>query len=562
MEIRDSRPACLYFRLRALLVSHLSPLFSFPLDSHLPGLTYDEFKERIKKLPTPAPVFLNRDDFDIITEHGILCDAAGEFGRDQFQAMMRGEMKNYAQRQMASAMEWTQSRESKSIMLMLKIVGISIETIAKQVRDLHRKIFEEKGKVPGMEHQPAPSRHGHGQGEYSPSLLELSAHIQTIITAQQDQSDKLDCLLKQKLSGDAKLPASSVDGGSGTEEDAGGESEVEARLTAAAEVLCDVQDAVEAQDEKLDKVLSMVAAADERHSHLAPLVESLRKSLERLQQRDARAASPPAARTPDTQHGADGAGQRETDAETANLQGGSFPSSPHTPTNPPTPSERSGAADQSLTNQADGIARRSARRRNQALASNSEELADGARPAGKIASGAGEVDQKDGDGGRAGRVGGRAGAGESMGSSWRESRVLAPPPLHPSGSDASSRRNQARTRDRRHSHAPVQLVDNGCDTVYVPGLHLSSCVHCLRQCRTRAGSPLRPCVCVCGVHLEEASTSLDADSRYNDSRGSCGFSKRDACNTGGACRRRPQDLAEKQAHHLRRCSICGSATVT
>ena len=472
---------------RSFLVPRL-----LPLDPHLPGLTYDEFKERIKKLPTPAPVFLNRDDFDIITEHGILCDAAGEFGRDQFQAMMRGEMKNYAQRQMASAMEWTQSRESKSIMLMLKIVGISIETIAKQVRDLHRKVFEEKGKVPGMEHQPAPSHDGHGQGEQSPCLLQLSAHIQTLITAQQDQSDKLDCLLKRKHSGDAKQPTSSVDGGSDTEEDVGGESEVEARLTAAAEVLCDVQDVVEAQDGKLDEVLSMVAAADERHSHLAPLVESLRKSLELLQQRDARADSLPVARAPDTQHGADGAGRRDTDEETANLQGGSFPSSPHTPTNPPTPTERSGAADQRLTNQAGGIARRRARRHNRALASNSEGLADGARPEGNITSRAGVVDQQDGDGGRASRVGGRAGAGESMGSSWRQSRVLAPPPLHPSESDASGRRNQARARDRRHPHASVQLVDNGCDTVYVPGLCMQD-DKCKPACGCGGRVLARPC---------------------------------------------------------------------
>ena len=48
-------------------------------------------------------------------------------------------MKNFAQRQMASSMEWTQSRELRSIMLMLKILGISIDTIAKQTRETQTK---------------------------------------------------------------------------------------------------------------------------------------------------------------------------------------------------------------------------------------------------------------------------------------------------------------------------------------------------------------------------------------------------------------------------------------
>ncbi|EKX48820.1 hypothetical protein GUITHDRAFT_105446 [Guillardia theta CCMP2712] len=103
------------------------------------GLTFEEFKTRVRELPTASPVHLNKDDFDIITEQGALCNEDGEFSAQQFQHMMRGEMKNFAQRQMASSMEWTQSRELRSIMLMLKILGISIDTIAKQTRDTHTK---------------------------------------------------------------------------------------------------------------------------------------------------------------------------------------------------------------------------------------------------------------------------------------------------------------------------------------------------------------------------------------------------------------------------------------
>eukprot|EP00960_Hanusia_phi_P077847 768748-Hanusia_phi.AAC.2 len=63
-------------------------------------------------------------------------------------------MKNFAQRQMASSMEWTQSRELRSIMLMLKILGISIDMIAKQTRETHVKqegITLVLQKVEGME---------------------------------------------------------------------------------------------------------------------------------------------------------------------------------------------------------------------------------------------------------------------------------------------------------------------------------------------------------------------------------------------------------------------------
>jgi voltage-gated sodium channel len=426
------------------------------------GLTYEEFKERVKKV-TPTPVFLNHDDFDIITEHGILCDAAGEFGRTEFQAMMRGEMKNYAQRQMASAMEWTQSRESKSIMLMLKILGISVETIASQVRELHTKNFGDKGK---MHHTGS-----NGHGEYGAVLQELSEQIQTLIRAQHDQADKLDRLLKRKHPGDVSLPSRSLDGGAGAEEGAQGESEVEARLTAAAEVLCDVQDAIEVQDGKLDKMLSMMAAADERHAPLAPLVDALRNSTDLLQQEGAHAASKLAEQS--TQPGAcetDGAEQREADEETA-LLGGSFPSSPHTPQTPVTvtpthraPSEKSGG-DRKPPKQVSGSGRSRGHKKTSSDARGDVEHTRKGAAGGNIDGKEDLGSRNRGDGSAAGSSLSEAGAGVE-----EDRRVPAAHAVGSKGGGHYRHRRHPPVRDTRHAPVTrVTRVDNGCDTVLVPG---------------------------------------------------------------------------------------------
>jgi hypothetical protein len=325
-------------------------------------------------------------------------------------------------------------------MLMLKILGISIETIATQVRDLHRKTFEEKAKAQAG--VPDEGRHGEARA----SLQDLAAQVQTLVRTQQDHSHKLDRLLEHKYAGAAGPRAGpGVVGGGGDGGQEGGESEVEARLTAAAEVLCDVQDAIEAQDEKIDKVLSMMAAADERHAPLEPLVEALRASALQQQQlhaAPAAAAAAPAthaagagthrnaARSADEEHGADG--------EATNLRAGSFPSSPHTPATPPDrppPSERSGGADQGHSKRADGSSKNGEHKNGGGVARGEGEGSGGNRESG---------------GGGQGGAGGRAVGGESRAAV----RALEP-------RDGGSKR----ARGKRYA----QRIDTGCDTVYVPG---------------------------------------------------------------------------------------------
>jgi len=64
----------------------------------------------------------------LITEHGAFCNDHGEFSCEQFQKVMRGELKRFAQRQITNAMNETESKELKSIMLMLKLMDISMSS--------------------------------------------------------------------------------------------------------------------------------------------------------------------------------------------------------------------------------------------------------------------------------------------------------------------------------------------------------------------------------------------------------------------------------------------------
>lgn len=86
------------------------------------GLNFGEFKDKIKELPTATPINLLKDDFDLITEGGQLLNEEGEFNGQQFEMMMRGELIRYAQRQMSFALQESDNKDSKAMMLMLKLM--------------------------------------------------------------------------------------------------------------------------------------------------------------------------------------------------------------------------------------------------------------------------------------------------------------------------------------------------------------------------------------------------------------------------------------------------------
>ena len=112
------------------------------------GLNYEEFQRGLKRLPTSSPIHLQDDDFDLLTEGGKLCNSQGEFSADQFQAMMREEIRRYAQRQVANAMQESTSKEMRAMLLMIKLMDQRIDTISKIV---HSWGFSNKGIARIME---------------------------------------------------------------------------------------------------------------------------------------------------------------------------------------------------------------------------------------------------------------------------------------------------------------------------------------------------------------------------------------------------------------------------
>mmetsp|Transcript_16679 Transcript_16679/g.55540 ORF Transcript_16679/g.55540 Transcript_16679/m.55540 type:complete len:677 (-) Transcript_16679:706-2736(-) len=97
------------------------------------GLNYEEFQFGLKRLPTSSPIHLQDDDFDLLTEGGKLCNSQGEFSSEQFQEMMREEIRRYAQRQVANAMQESTSKDMRALLLMIKLMDQRIDTISKIV---------------------------------------------------------------------------------------------------------------------------------------------------------------------------------------------------------------------------------------------------------------------------------------------------------------------------------------------------------------------------------------------------------------------------------------------
>ena len=97
------------------------------------GLNYEEFSHAIGKLPLPAPIHITRDDFDCITDGGHFLNDDDEFGADEFQNMMRGELLRYAQRQVSFAMQEAEGKEMRATMLLLKVMETTLSSTAAKV---------------------------------------------------------------------------------------------------------------------------------------------------------------------------------------------------------------------------------------------------------------------------------------------------------------------------------------------------------------------------------------------------------------------------------------------
>ena len=83
------------------------------------GLSYSEFRHMAMQLI--STVSLTRDDWNIITENGKHLGPGGEFNKEQFLDMMKGELLRYSRRQLHNVLTVTGDEQFRSVILMLKL---------------------------------------------------------------------------------------------------------------------------------------------------------------------------------------------------------------------------------------------------------------------------------------------------------------------------------------------------------------------------------------------------------------------------------------------------------
>jgi hypothetical protein len=95
------------------------------------GLDFKEFKFGVKEMA--MNIHLTRDDFDIITENGKHLNRNAEFGREQFQDMMRGELWRFSRRELSNVLSLSESRDFAGTVLMLKLFENNVVHIMNQM---------------------------------------------------------------------------------------------------------------------------------------------------------------------------------------------------------------------------------------------------------------------------------------------------------------------------------------------------------------------------------------------------------------------------------------------
>eukprot|EP00960_Hanusia_phi_P034400 751040-Hanusia_phi.AAC.1 len=100
------------------------------------GLSFKEFQSAIKTLPLKRAIQLTEDDFDIVTENGRFLNKEREFGREQFQLMMKGELHRFAQRALENVLLESDSKDIHSIVLILKLLDMKIDLMSGNMQKL------------------------------------------------------------------------------------------------------------------------------------------------------------------------------------------------------------------------------------------------------------------------------------------------------------------------------------------------------------------------------------------------------------------------------------------
>jgi hypothetical protein len=92
------------------------------------GLTFEEFKAGLKRLPCAGNIHFTEDDFDIITEYGRLLHSPEkpEFNKMQFRSMMQNELFRFARRNLTNALQESEGEEFRQLVLMLKLMETNL----------------------------------------------------------------------------------------------------------------------------------------------------------------------------------------------------------------------------------------------------------------------------------------------------------------------------------------------------------------------------------------------------------------------------------------------------
>ena len=95
---------------------------------------------------------MTRDDFDIITENGKHLGPSAEFNSAQFQNMMRGELWRFSRRELNNVISVSGDEQSRSMLLMLKIMESSTRSSFSEVIRLLTSIHALLGGTGGSKH--------------------------------------------------------------------------------------------------------------------------------------------------------------------------------------------------------------------------------------------------------------------------------------------------------------------------------------------------------------------------------------------------------------------------
>jgi len=130
------------------------------------GLTFEEFSSAVKSIK--RNIHMTKDDFDVITDSGRLLGSTDEFNAQQFQEMMKGELKRYSKREINNVLSVSGDESFRSLILMLKILQMEMNT---SLNDISARLGSPIGCSTQPEGEGGGGGGGAGGGETSRASL-------------------------------------------------------------------------------------------------------------------------------------------------------------------------------------------------------------------------------------------------------------------------------------------------------------------------------------------------------------------------------------------------------